>query len=182
MQRIVLTFGLIAGAILSIMMVATIPFMDRIGFDNGMLVGYTTMVAAFMMVFFGIKSYRENVGGGQISFGRAFRIGAMITLIASICYVVTWQVLFFKGTPGFVDEMSAHMIEKARAGGTTEQELAAKKAEMDAFAVKYRNPLYNSAITFMEVLPVGLLITLVSAAILRRRRDDGGTMHVPQTA
>ncbi len=172
MKNIVLTYGLIAGAILSAMMLATIPFMDRIGFDNGMVIGYTTMVLAFLMVFFGIRSYRDNVVAGELTFGRAFKVGLLITIVASLCYVLTWQLLYFKFLPDFGDKMAAHMIEKERASGATEVELAAKKAEMDAFAVQYQNPLFNAAITLVEVLPVGLLATAVSAGILRRRRDD----------
>jgi Protein of unknown function (DUF4199) len=69
MKKTVLTFGLIGGAILAAMMFATLPFMDKIGFDRGEIIGYTTMILAFLLVFFGIRSYRENVGGGQITFG-----------------------------------------------------------------------------------------------------------------
>jgi len=75
MKKTVLTFGLIGGAIMAAMMFATLPFVDKIGFDKGEIVGYTTMILAFMLVFFGIRSYRENVKGGHITFGRAFRGG-----------------------------------------------------------------------------------------------------------
>src|SRR5690242_6026337 len=84
MKRTVWTFGLIAGAILSIMMLITVPFADRIGFDKSLIVGYTTMVLGFLMIFFGVKSYRDNMGGGSISFGRALTIGLLITVIASL--------------------------------------------------------------------------------------------------
>ena len=114
MKKIVLTFGIIAGAILSLLMVATIPFMDRIGFDYGMVIGYTTMVLAFLLVFFGIRSYRENVGGGQISFGRAFGVGILIVLIASVMYAITWVVLYFNFIPDFADKYIAHLLEKSR--------------------------------------------------------------------
>ena len=89
MRKIVLTYGLIAGAILSLMMLVTIPFQDRIGFDKGAVIGYTTMVIAFLMIFFGVRSYRDNVAGGSVGFGRALGVGLLITLIASICYVAT---------------------------------------------------------------------------------------------
>jgi hypothetical protein len=90
MRKIVLTYGLIAGAILSVMMLLTLPFLDRIGFDKGETIGYSTMVLAFLMVFFGVKSYRDNVAGGSVTFGRAFKAGLMITVVASLCYVATW--------------------------------------------------------------------------------------------
>ena len=85
MKKTIWTFGLISGGILSIMMAATIPFIDRIGFGAGEVLGYTTMVAAFLLVFFGIRSYRDNVLGGTIGFRRAFVVGTLITCIAGNC-------------------------------------------------------------------------------------------------
>jgi hypothetical protein len=81
MKKIVLTFGLISGAIISALMLATVPFMHQIGMTRGMVIGYTTMVLSFLLVFFGIRSYRENVGDGRISFGRALSVGLLIMLI-----------------------------------------------------------------------------------------------------
>ena len=167
-------FGLIAGAILSVTMVATMPFADRIGFDRMMWVGYTNMIVAFLMVFFGIRSYRDNAAGGSITFGRGFKLGIAITLIASLCYVLTWEVLNYTVSSDFMEKYSAHMMEKERAAGATEAVLAAKRAEMEKFAELYKNPLFNAGMTFMEVFPVGLLATIVSAGILRRRRESSG--------
>jgi hypothetical protein len=169
MQRIVLTFGLIAGAILSVMMIATVPFLDRIGFDTGTIIGYTTMVMAFLMVFFGIRSYRDNVAGGALSFGRAFRVGILITAVAASCYVLTWQVIYYGFVPDFGERYSAHVLEKERVAGASAEALAAKQAELDRFRELYRNPLMNIAFTFLEVLPVGVVATVASAGILRRR-------------
>jgi hypothetical protein len=81
MRKIVLTFGLIAGAVLSVMMLITIPFEDKIGFDRGELIGYTTMVLAFLMVYFGVRSYRDNVAGGTVGFWRAIVVGLLITAV-----------------------------------------------------------------------------------------------------
>jgi cation transport ATPase len=172
MKKTVLIFGLIAGAILSAMMLATMPFMDTIGFDRGEIIGYTTMVAAFLLIFFGVRSYRDNVAGGTIRFGRAFMVGALIAMVASVCYVVTWQVIFYKVTPDFAEKYQAHLMEEARAEGASEAELAEKRAELDRFAEMYRNPAINAAITFVEPLPVGLLVALLSAAVLSRRRPE----------
>ncbi|MGH7695112.1 MAG: DUF4199 domain-containing protein [Gemmatimonadaceae bacterium] len=169
MKRTVLVFGLIAGAVLSAMMLATIPFMDTIGFDRGEVIGYTSMVVAFLLIFFGVRSYRDKFGG-TLGFLRAFTVGAMIVGVASLCYVATWQVIYYKLAPDFVAKYQAHMVEKERASGATEAQIAQKKAEMDQFATYYRNPLINAAITFVEPLPVGLIIALVSAAVLSRRR------------
>jgi hypothetical protein len=174
-KKIVLTFGIIAGAILSVLMIATMPFMDRIGFDYGMVIGYTTMVLAFLLVFFGIRSYRENVGGGHISFGRAFSVGILIVLIASVMYVVTWEILYFNFIPDFADKYIAHLLEKSRAAGASPEQLAAEAEKMDSMRWMLNNPWINGAVAFIEPLPVGIVFTLLSAAILRRRHKEPQT-------
>jgi hypothetical protein len=177
MKKTVWTFGLIAGAILSIMMLATMPFMDRIGFETGELIGYTTIIAAFLLIFAGIKSYRDNRAGGVISFGRAFALGLLINVVASACYVATWQVIYFRLAPDFGEQYAAHQLEKARAEGASEQELARKSAEMARFQELYKNPLFNAGVTFLEPFAVGLVVALVSAGILRRKSGRRGAGH-----
>ncbi len=171
MTRVVLIFGLLAGAVLSVMMLVQAAFIDEIGFDRGEIIGYTTMVVAFLMVFFGIRSYRDSIYGGTITFWQAVRIGLLITLVASVCYVTTWEVIYYWFAPDFVEKYGAYMVEQARQAGATEQELAAKTAEMARFREMYKNPLINAGITLIEVFPVGLVVTLISAAILRRDRQ-----------
>jgi len=170
MQKIVLTFGLIAGAILSAMMLIAFVFQDQIGFERGAIVGYTAMVLAFLMVFFGVKSYRDNVAGGTVSFGRAFVVGILITLVASACYVATWQVVYYKLAPDFGEKYTAYAVAKAKKSGASEVQIAATEKEMKEFMDLYKNPLFNIAMTLLEPLPVGLLFTLVTAVTLSRKR------------
>lgn len=174
MKKTVWTFGLITGGILSAMMLLTMPFMDRIGFDRGEVIGYTTMVLAFLLVFFGIRSYRDEVAGGTIGFGRALAVGVLIVVVASLCYVATWELIYFKLAPGFVDKYQAYMVEQARASGASAAEIQQKIAEMQRFAKLYQNPAINAAITFLEPLPVGLVLALVSAGVLSRKRRSTG--------
>jgi hypothetical protein len=169
-MKTVLTFGLISGVVSSLLMLATVPFIDRIGFDHGLIVGYTAIVLSFLLVFFGIRSYRDNVGGGAISLGRGLAVGLLITLISSAFYVATWEVIYFKFMPDFADKFTAHSIAQARARGATPEELAAKEQQGREFKAMYDKPLYNIAMTFMEPAPIGLLVTVVSAAVLRRRQ------------
>jgi len=173
MRKTVLTFGLISGGILSIMMLATIPFMDSIGFDRGEVIGYTSMVLAFLLIFFGVRSYRDNVAGRSVCFGRAFAVGALIAVVASVCYVVTWQIIYSKLAPDFWPKYQAYTIEKARASGESSAALAKRVADMERFSKMYRNPAINAAITLIEPLPVGLVFALLSAGILRRRPQRG---------
>ena len=170
MKRTVLTFGLISGAIISALMLATVPFMHQIGMNKGMVIGYTTMVLAFLLVFFGIRSYRENVGGGAITFGRAFIVGILIAGISSICYVIAWEILYHTLLPDFMDKYTAHVIEQARAAGANAQTIQAKQQELQQIRQLYNNPIANVAMTLLEPLPVGLVMTVISALILRKKR------------
>ena len=179
MKKIVLTFGLISGAVSSLMMVFTIPFMDKIGFGRAEILGYTTLVLSMLLVYAGIRSYRDNVAGGVITFKRALAIGLLITVISCCCYVVTWEILFFnlKSMQHFMDDYAAYMVNQAKASGASPQEIQARLQEMERFKELYKNPLFNAAITFTEPFPVGLIISLISAAILRRKNHDRMTVE-----
>ena len=170
MKKIVLTFGLISGAFMVIFMFATMPFVDRIGMDRMLVVGYTGIVLGFMLVFFGIRSYRENVGGGAVTFGRAFMIGILITVIASVCYVIAWQILYHTIMPDFFEKYAAHVIEQARASGATPEALQTQTKQLEQDIALYKHPVLHNLFVFLEPFPVGLVITLISALILRKRK------------
>lgn len=172
MKKIVLTFGLISGAIMSAMMLIALPLQDVIGFDRGAIIGYTSMLIAFLLIFFGVRSYRDNIAGGTVRFGRALAVGALIAVVASLCYVATWELVYFKLAPDFMPKYEAHMLEKARANGEPEEAIARKKTELEKFMVLYDNPAFNVAITFLEPLPVALIVALVSAGVLSRRKKE----------
>ena len=171
MRRIVLVYGLVAGAILAVVMFATFVLPDTVDFDRNEVIGWTAMVLAFVAVYFGIRAYRDEVAGGSVRFGRAFAVGILITLVASACYVAAWEVIYFGGfAPDFFERYAAHSLAESRADGATDAELAAQVAQMRRFAELYRNPIVNVGMTLAEVFPVGLLVTLVSAGVLSRRR------------
>ena len=170
MKKTVLTFGLIAGLMISVLMDGSLLLANKIGSGhNSMLLGYTMMVASFLLVYFGIRSYRDNNLAGQISFGRAFTCGILITLITTVFYVVTWEVIYFNFIPHFMDSYWAAQIHKVQASGLDPATIATKVAAIEHSQQLYQNPFVNMAYTFMEPLPVGLISTLISAAILRRR-------------
>jgi hypothetical protein len=154
MKKIVLTFGLIA---------------QKIGSSHSMLLGYTMMVASFLLVYFGIRSYRDNTLAGQISFGRAFACGILIALITTVCYVAMWEIVYFNFIPHFMDSYFAAQIHKVQSAGLDPATTAARVADIQHSQQLYQNPLVNMAYTFIEPLPVGLVMTLISAAILRRK-------------
>ena len=178
MKRTVWTFGLIAGGILAAMMAITIPFMERIG-DAGEVIGYTTMILAFLMVYFGIRSYRDNVMAGVIRFGLAFKVGILIVLIASACYVGSWEILSHTVVTDFPDRYAARMVEKARTSGASAAQVEAQRQQMEQFKEAYKNPVFNVGMTFLEVFPVGLAVVLISAGILSRRKSAANPVAAP---
>ena|SRR5579863_8845386 len=172
MKKTVLTFGLISGAISTAMMLGTARLADKIGFDKGEILGYTTIVLSALLIFFGIRSYRENAGDGRLTFARGFAVGILITLISSACYVGTWEFVYFKLMPGFAEKYAAHMVERAKASGASPQQIAEKVRQAGEFKQMYDKPAINVAMTFMEVFPIGLVVTLASAGILRKKMPD----------
>lgn len=173
MKKTVLTFGLISGTVAAATMLATIPFANKLGFDKGEILGYTVIVLSALLVFFGIRSYRENVGSGRLTFGRGFAVGILITLISSACYVGTWEIVYFKWMPDFAEKYAAHMVESVKSSGASQQKIAETEQKAKQFKQMYDNPAINIAMTFMEVFPIGLVVTLVSAGILRRKVGTG---------
>ena len=171
MKKTVLTFGIISGVIISVLMSINTIFADRIGFDRAVIVGYTSMLIAFLLVFFGIKSYRDNIGNGEISFGRAFTVGILITLITCVFYVVIWDIIYFNFLPDFGDKYANYIIEKARASGASPAQIAQQTEQMKQMKALLDNPWLSAPVIFIsEPLPVGLVITLISALIVRKRR------------
>src|SRR5437773_2638533 len=167
MKKTVLTFGLISGAIMTAMMFGTLPFTNSAWLQaHSMVIGYTTMVLSFMLVFFGIRSYRENIGGGTITFGRAFAVGILITLISSVLYVVAWEIMYF-GVPRFGERFMTMCVAHIKNSGASPEAIQTELNQL-----KYlNNPFINAAMTFTEPFPVGLIITLISALILRKKID-----------
>jgi uncharacterized membrane protein len=169
MTKTVLTFGLISGVMISVLMGGNLLIANKIGNGHSLLLGYTAMVASFLLIYFGIRSYRDNNLAGQISFGRAFACGILITLITTVFYVVMWEIVYFNFMPHFMDSYFAAQIHKVQSSGLDPATTAARVAAIERSQQLYQNPIVNMAYTFMEPFPVGLLITLISAALLRRK-------------
>lgn len=169
MKRTVLIFGIISGLVSAATMLATIPFMHKIGEEKALVIGYTNIVLAGLLVFFGIRSYRENFSGGKLTFARGFAVGILITLLSNCFYVATWEFINYKFMPNFAQEYATQMIEHAKASGASPQKVADITRQAEEFERNYHNPVYNIGMTFLEVFPVFLGITLLSAAILRRK-------------
>jgi hypothetical protein len=169
-KKVILTFGCLSGLVQTALMFAILPFIDAIGFSWGTVVGYTAMVISFLFVFFGVRAYRESIDGARLTFGNAFRVGLLITLISCVFYVVSWLVMYHYFMPDFVDRYSTYELEHLRTSGAAQAVIDAKARELAEFRTMYANPLVVIAFSFIEPLPVGLLMTVISAVTLRTRR------------
>lgn len=169
MKKTVLTFGTISGVMISVLMGGSLLLSDKIGPGHSMTLGYIIMVASFLLIYFGVRSYRDNTLAGQISFGRAFACGILITLITTVFYVGMWEILYFNFMPHFMDGYFAAQIHKVQTSGLAPASIATQVAAIQHSAQLYQNPFINMAYTFIEPFPVGFIITLVSAAVLRRK-------------
>lgn len=174
MKKVVLTFGLFAGLIIAGLVWVTAILVDRgsIGFNRLEVVGYASMIIALSMVFFGIKSYRDNSVGGTMKFWKGVQVGALISVIAGILY---WGGAISYGivNPGFDERFMKQFTElkvgKLQEQGAPQAQIDAAKAEVDMMAGLFKNPVLFFLVCMMEILPVGIIVTLVSAALLRRK-------------
>lgn len=171
MKKIITTYGLIAGVLLTIFMWATMPLLRNGAIDhsNGAWLGYSGMVIALSLVFFGIKSYRDNQLEGVITFGQAFKVGILISLVASVMYCLSWEVLYDTIFSDFGEVYTKHMVEGMQKSGASESEMKAFSEEMAKNFEMYKNPIIRFGMTMMEILPVGVIITLISAGLLRKK-------------
>jgi len=170
MNKLVITFGIIAGLIVAAMLIITTTIFHASGnIESGAIYGYTSMLVAFSLIFVGIKKYRDQHGDGIISFGKGFKIGLLITLIASTIYVITWLIDYYYFMPDFMEKYTAQILEKMKTDGVPQTDIDKQAKEMTKFGEMYKNPFFNALITYTEILPIGLIVTLISALILKRK-------------
>jgi hypothetical protein len=170
MKKNVLVFGSISGSIITAMMLyAAWMCNTNPKFESNDVLGYAGMIAAFAFIFVGIRNYRDKYNGGAITFGKAFKTGAYISLVASTMYVLVWLIDYYIFIPGFIDQYTTHVLYQAGVDGASQSELDQKAAEMADFKELYKNPVFVILITYSEVLPLGLIISLISALFLKKK-------------
>ncbi len=171
MKKIVLVYGVIAGLIVGAMFFITMPLYDNgtLNFDNGMWVGYTSMVIALSLIFFAVKSYRDSFARGVITFGKALKIGLLITVVASVIYALSWEVAYRTVSKGFTEKMKEYYVANLHKEITDPEKLEAELVKQNELWEMYKNPVIRFGMTLMEILPVGIVISLISAGLLRKK-------------
>ena len=177
MKKNVIVCGLISGVILAILMAVNVQMCySNEDFESSMVLGYASMILAFSLIFVGIKNYRDKFNNGFITFGQAFKIGLYITFVASTMYVIAWLIDYYLFIPDFMDKYETHVLKEARESGASALELKEKAVEMVSFKEMYKNPLMVILFTYSEVIPVGLVVSIISALILRKNANLGATV------
>ncbi len=173
MKKNIFVYGIIAGIVVVIPMLFSVNSSDHqngnVDWDKGLIIGYTSMIIAFSLVYVGIRNYRNKFNNGVISFGKAFQVGILIVLIASTMYVAAWLIDYFYFIPDFAEKYAAHSIDKLKASGASQAAIDEQTKSMADFVRMYKNPFFNAAMTYLEILPVGLVVTLISSFILKRK-------------
>jgi len=172
MKKNIIVYGVIAGIIVSVLMLFSVNNLSHreggIDYNTSLLIGYASMLIAFSLVFVGIRNYRDKYNNGVISFGKGFKIGLFMVLIASTIYVVAWLIDYYFFIPDYMDKYSAQMLGELKANGATQMEIDKQTKQMADMAAMLKNPFYNAMMTYVEILPVGLVVTLISVLVLKR--------------
>ncbi len=173
MKNLVLRYGLYSGAVAAALMVVTTWQFQKNGIsEGGAFYGYAGMILSMLFVYLGVRVFRDRERNGHISFLEAFKVGGLIALISCVCYVVTWLLVYEFVFPDFLEKYIAFALDKMKTDGKTAVEIQEASVEMDKYRELYKNPLYRAGLTFMEPLPVALVMSLISAAILRKKVRD----------
>jgi hypothetical protein len=170
MFRIIMIFGGAAGLVVAVPLFVLLATGNSGSSDKSQIVSYLIMILALSLVFVGTKRFRDREGGGAIKFVPALLVGLGISAVASVIYVIGWEITLAATHYAFADAYSAAMVGAERAKGASPEQIAQVAAQMEAFKAQYANPLFRLPTTFIEIFPVGVLISLISAGLLRNSR------------
>jgi hypothetical protein len=175
MKRTIIAFGGIAGLVMGVFIFFLGWLNEKSpGHVGNLIVGYAVQVVAFAFIFVGVKNFRDKFNHGSVSFGKAFRIGLGITLIGSTIYVLVWLVDYYVFVPDFMDKYAAHLLKEARDSGASQAIVDKKVAQVNWMKEMYKNPFFVVLMTYAEILPVGIIISLLTALILKRKGARAG--------
>jgi hypothetical protein len=178
MKKNVLVYGLISGICVATFMSFSVAYCySKDSFDGSMVLGYAAMLLSFSLLFVGVKNYRDKHNGGVISFGNAFLMSLYMALIASTLYVIGWMVAYYNFFPDFMEKLAAYQLSPAKVSEMTPAEVAGIREQMKTFKGWYATPIGVAGATYMEILPVGLVVSLITALTLKRKtpKDQVGT-------
>lgn len=171
MKQIIIRYALVGGIIVAAMLIGGAVYCYNTGkFEGSMVLGFASMLLAFSFIFVAIKKQRDQFNGGVISFGQAFKTGIIMALITSTIYVATWLLCYYVFVPDFMEQFTNYTMTKLKASGASAAEIASESATQQKYMEMYKNPLFVILFTYVEILPVGILVSLVAALVLKRKK------------
>jgi ethanolamine transporter EutH len=172
MNKTIFTFGLISGGGMAVMYSLMCLARQSTSFDISQILVYAAVVLLFTMIFMGIKSYRDNALGGFITFGEAFKVGILISLVSSLCYAMLWMILYNPVFRDFMQQHSAALMEKLNTSGVPVTAIAGKKEEILKHAALYENPLLRAGIIFIQGFPVEAIMALIASFVIKKKQPN----------
>jgi len=169
MKKLILTYGTIAAVIIVSMLIFTFTG-SPLDFKYSEILGYTTMIIAFSTIFVATHYYKKNTATNHLTFKEAFKIGLGITLVATLFYIIAWMIMSNTIAKDFMADYFQSSVEKLHASGLSQEEIDIKIAEMEKFKELYKNPIIKIGMTFMEIFPVGFIVSLISAFIFKSKK------------
>ena len=168
MKKLILTYGIIGGLIPAVWFLISEGMLpDSVSLDTRLWLGYASMIVAFATIFVAVKKYRDNFGGGLITFGKALRIGLLVTLVASTLYVIVWLISYPLFFPNYFERYMAMLKLQMQAEGKSAAAISQEMATTVKYREMYKNPVFNILLTYSEIVPVGIVISLIAALILK---------------
>jgi len=168
MKKIIFTCGIIGGLISVGWYIFSVQvFKLDMSMNARLFFGYASMVLAFSLIFVGVKNFRDNYNGGVISFGKAIKIALLITAVASTVYVGVWLIDYYFFTPDYFEKYAASVLADLKASHASQTNIDKEMAQLTEYAKMYRNPFFNALMTYAEIAPVGIVISLIAALILK---------------
>ncbi len=169
MKKLIFTYGIIGGLISTAWWAIWDSLLPHsVNQDTQVWLGYASMIVAFAFIFVAVKKYRDNFGDGRITFGKALKIGLLVTLVGSTIYVVSWLIAYYFFIPDFFEKYMAEAKREMLAAGKSAAVISKKMAEMAKYGEMYKNPIFNILVTYSEIVPVGVVISLIAALILKK--------------
>jgi hypothetical protein len=172
MKKNRLVFGLTAGLISSAWMVISVATNKGSDMEGTELYGFSMMFLSFLLIYFAVRKHRDQLNGGVISFGQAFKTGFYVSLIASTVYVCVWMVDYYFFIPDFMESYADYQLEKLKSTGANESAITHQVTENEEMIELYKNPMFVVLFTYLEILPVGLVVTLIVAFVLKRKSSS----------
>ncbi len=170
MKNIVLKYGTISGLITGLIMFASTLYENKYGFDTTpAFVGYLGIVVVFIPLYMGIKSFRQSEGGGYITFMKAMNVGVVTVAVSAVFYAISKLLIFYCLTPDYPEKYSAYIVHVIKSSGLNLQDTVPAKQQMVQLKEMTKNPLIFGANEFTFPLPLGIIMTLICAAILRKK-------------